>query len=261
MSAVHIKLLLVLYCSRDRSSSTRVQGKAGVVFLFHSVILLCNQFFIIKYCLQRKNPNILWAVHPVGNRSTSCYRTAESVTTPECHPTLCENECVCGGVDCVCLHECLYEFTFVCLWLRVSTNATKIHTSLSVFCVCVCLWRGEEVHVCVCKSDRERERVRERERERERGEAWPTYGKAHRMSMKLPNITPELLSTEPRDWLLSAPAWQQHWHHPGGGGGERERERERRTWGGGTYIKSKRRKDANRWLDAKRKEMESVRVR
>lgn len=40
VNAVHIKILLV--CSTDRSGSTRVQGKAGVVLWFHRLQHLPN---------------------------------------------------------------------------------------------------------------------------------------------------------------------------------------------------------------------------
>lgn len=113
--------------------------------------------------------------------------------------------------------------TFVCRWRCVRVYLCDENTHLSISCVCVhrvCVhvWRGEEVYVCGKVREREGERQRKRE-------AWPTFGKAHRM--KLPNITPELLNAEPHDWLLLAPAWQQHWHHPGGGGREREGKRGR----------------------------------
>ena len=179
-------------------------------------------------------------MHPVGNTSTSCYQTAESITTeqsatpPRLRPNVsvwvrvCVCVCVSGWTE-LCLNGCLCEYTFMCLWLCVFVCVCVYlcdeNTLSYLFPVHACLWRGEEVYVCVCVCVSLKVRESERERERERGEAWPTFGKAHRMSMKLPNITPELLSTEPPDWLLSAPAWQQHWHHPGGGGGERESER------------------------------------
>ncbi len=83
----------------------RERLERNFLFVCFSVILPCNHFFIISGNFGCREKNILWAVRPARNESTSCYQTAESVATEQSATPPCVRPsvgvCVCEGMSCV----------------------------------------------------------------------------------------------------------------------------------------------------------------
>lgn len=169
VALVHIIILLLLHCSRDRDSSTRVQEKAGVPFFCFTVWLYSVINFSSSVEELAARIFVRLAKGPSCREPTPRFVAKEKKVLPPYrlppHPALRERPRVgdekwnvgsCYG----CRHLCVS--VALCTYTMMVKNNT--HTSLSIYLFPVCVsekgWGGLCVfmRVCVCERERERDR-------------------------------------------------------------------------------------------------------